>query len=436
MNDLVKGLIEKIKQREYTIGVLGMGYVGLPLAQTFLHEGFPVVGFDRDQHTLDRATKELSVWSERFKTYGCPGFHALPECDAVLICVPTPLGMNKQPDLSAVIFATQEISERLRKGQLIVLESTTYPGTTREILLPVLDRGRCTLEESSSMYLSPGDDWFLAYSPERVDPGRDVLLSEVPKVVGGVEDNSYEVAKALYAAAFREVVGVSNSETAEAVKIFENVFRAVNIALVNELKCVFHDMSIPEIPIDIWEVIQAAATKPYGFLAHYPGPGVGGHCIPLDPFYLSWKAKEVGWPTRFIELAGEINDHMPDYVVQRTMLALNERGKSLKESKILVMGIAYKPNVGDARESPGVRIFHKFRKLGAAVYFDDPHVEQMPGTTDRSWHTYEGRPDLDDFDVVVIITAHSSYDWEEIQAQAKLIVDTRNVVDGENVVRA
>lgn len=437
MNELVKGLITKIEQRDFTVGVLGMGYVGLPLAEAFLEAGFSVIGFDRDPETVNRAGRQLGVVMYSGSFQATQDVDRLAECDAVLVCVPTPLGPNKQPNLTAVIMATTEISERLRKGQLIVLESTTYPGTTREVMLPILDRGRCSLDEDHELFLAPGQDYFLAFSPERVDPGRDVKLAAVPKVVGGVENNSYELALKLYAAAFKEVVGVSNSETAEAVKIFENVFRAVNIALVNELKCIFNDMSIPEIPIDIWEVIQAAATKPYGFLAHYPGPGVGGHCIPLDPFYLSWKAKEAGWPTRFIELAGEINEAMPDYVVQRTMLALNERSKSLKESKILVLGIAYKPDVGDARESPGVRIFHKFRKLGAAVYFDDPHVEQMPGTTDRSWTFYEGdAPAMEDFDAVVIITAHSAYDWTDIQPKAKLIIDTRNVVTGENVVRA
>jgi UDP-N-acetyl-D-glucosamine dehydrogenase len=436
MNEVVKGIVKKIEQRDYTIGVMGLGYVGLPLAETFFLRGFHVIGFDRNPESVNRATERLGIIMGEGRFEATQDISRLPECDAILICVPTPLGRNKQPDLSAVVIATQEITDRLRKGQLVVLESTTYPGTTREVVLPLLDRGRCALGEDHELFMAPGQDYFLAFSPERVDPGRDVKLADVPKIVGGVEDNSYEVAKALYAAAFSEVVGVSNTETAEATKLLENIYRAVNIALVNELKCIFQDMSIPEIPIDIWEVIQAASTKPYGFQPFYPGPGVGGHCIPLDPFYLSWKAKEAGWPTRFIELAGEINEAMPDYVVQRAMLALNERGKALSKSKILVMGIAYKPDVGDARESPGTRIFYKFRKLGAAVYFDDPHVEQMPGTTDRSWHTYEDGPEMEDFDAVVVITAHSAYDWEAIQQKAQLLIDTRNVVDGENVVRA
>lgn len=434
MNELVKSLVKKIDDREFVVGVLGLGYVGQPLAQTFLHAGFTVLGIDLSEETVKRVSEELtSFYPERFTA--TTDLSQLPSCDAILICVPTPLGPNKQPDLSAVCQAGMEIGMRLRKGQIVILESTSYPGTTREVLLPIVDQGRCYHSiQQGTTEMMPGEEWFVAFSPERVDPGRDILLHDVPKIVGGIESNSYELAKALYAAAFREVVGVTNAETAEAVKIFENVFRAVNIALVNELKCIFHDMSIPEIPIDIWEVIQAASTKPYGFLAHYPGPGVGGHCIPLDPFYLAWKAREVGWPTRFIELAGEINDHMPDYVVQRTMLALNERGKALKNSKVLVLGVAYKPNVADARESPGVRIFHKFRRLGAATWYDDPHVEQLG--EDRSYATIEDAPELEDFDAVVIITAHKAYDWEEIQSKAQLLIDTRNVVIGDHVVRA
>lgn len=434
MNELVKALVKKINDREFVVGVLGLGYVGQPLAQTFLHAGFQVLGIDVNQATVDVVTKALGpFYPETFTA--TTDLSQLPQCDAVLICVPTPLGMNKQPDLNAVCQAGMEVGTRLRKGQLIVLESTTYPGTTREVLLPIVDQGRCYHSiQNNTTEMMPGEEWFVAYSPERVDPGRDILLKDVPKVVGGIETNSYELAKALYASAFREVVGVSNAETAEAVKLLENIYRAVNIALVNELKCIFHDMSIPEIPIDIWEVIQGANTKPYGFQAFYPGPGVGGHCIPLDPFYLSWKAKEVGWPTRFIELAGEINDHMPDYVVQRTMLSLNEKGKALSQSKILVLGVAYKPDVDDARESPGVRIFHKFRKLGAAVWYDDPHVETLGD--DTSYALLEDAPEMEDFDAVVVVTAHKAYDWKEIQSKAKLIVDTRNVVSGENVVRA
>jgi len=875
MHEFVKDLIRKIDNREFVVGVLGLGYVGQPLAETFLHAGFTVIGIDLSEETVTRVSKELAVHETRFKA--TTDLNQLPNCDAVLICVPTPLGANKQPDLHAVCQAGMEIGTRLRKGQLVVLESTTYPGTTREVLLPILDQGRCYHSiQMGTSEMMPGEEWFVAYSPERVDPGRDILLKDVPKVVGGIERNSYELAKTLYAAAFREVVGVSNAETAEAVKLQENIYRAVNIALVNELKCIFNDMSIPEIPIDIWEVIQAASTKPYGFQAFYPGPGVGGHCfpgtewvllrrngiteltqfeklwesgytdvletlgtegwkpintvtrrlytgdlysiktgygrrltvtdehpillaqdetvfakdlivgefiplsptckgqkrdvvpfnllstvpdaiarkmkvihpeswqnyrqqiygatespfkydwvtrssgipldlyrelvgqgsipeqenlmiatgkgksfqicpatiqptpavfrmigyylaegcitedeslrtrwtfshlkeealedlcitltqiglrwsrydqdnsyhikvssevfgrwlrdglqcgtdcyskqlptgfldlpkdltlsllaglirgdgslgikrdkgteisffsvseqlarevayllqtqgihasfgrkttqdglnlrifgdealdqleevlvpskeaqlrrtqsqkvvpyrkshvlenikgrvctpvrgiektsvrdfpvfsieteghiltagdnllvhncIPLDPYYLSWKAREVGWPTRFIELAGEINDAMPDYVIQRTMLALNERGKALKGSKILVLGIAYKPDVADARESPGTCIFHKFRKLGAETWYDDPHVKQMDN--DQSYTLLEDAPALKEFDAVVIVTAHTAYDWTEIQAQAQLIVDTRNVLAGDNVVKA
>jgi len=430
--ELVKSVIEKIQTKQAVIGVVGLGYVGLPLLETFRSAGFQVWGIDINPNVVDHFAGAFPVSND---------FDTLKMCDAIFICVPTPLGPNKQPNLYAVTSAADMIGERLRPGQLIVLESTTYPGTTREVLLPIIDRGRCTLDEDDEDRMMCGEDYFLAFSPERVDPGRDIALKDVPKVVGGLEQNSYEVAKTLYAAAFTEVIGVSNAETAEATKLLENIYRAVNIALVNELKCIFNDMSIPEIPINIWEVIQAAATKPYGFQPFYPGPGVGGHCIPLDPFYLSWKAKEIGWPTRFIELAGEINESMPDYVVQKTMLALNERGVAVKRAKILVMGIAYKPNVGDWRESPGLRIFHKFRKLGAAVFYDDPHVAMLPGTTDRCYNDGDDHPDFGDFDAVVMVTAHDEFtdpdQMDAIRHNAKLIIDTRHVVpDGPNVVRA
>ncbi|MBC8108108.1 MAG: nucleotide sugar dehydrogenase, partial [Anaerolineae bacterium] len=361
----------KIDSNAAKVGVIGLGYVGLPLLAAFHRAGFPVVGFDVDQakidalhrgenylkHLGDTLASELKA-SSRFDA--TVDFKRLAECDAIISCVPTPLGHHLEPDLSYVERTADDIARTLRPGQLVVLESTTYPRTTREIMLPRFEaRG-----------LKLGKDFFLAYSPEREDPGRkDHNTQSIPKLVGGIDAKSGEIAVALYRKAIKQVIPVSSAEVAEAAKLLENIYRAVNIALVNEMKMVLDAMGI-----DVWEVIRAASTKPFGFQAFYPGPGLGGHCIPIDPFYLTWKAREVGMPTRFIELAGEVNRAMPDYVVQRATLALNDRAKSVKGSKILILGLAYKPDVDDVRESPSFELIEKLMALGGKIDYHDPHV--------------------------------------------------------------
>jgi UDP-N-acetyl-D-glucosamine dehydrogenase len=341
----------------------------------------------------------------------------LGEADAVIVCVPTPLGKHLEPDLTFIEKSADAIAASLRKGQLIVLESSTYPGTTREIMLPrFVKRGfKC------------GQDFYLAFSPEREDPGRkDHNTQTIPKLVGGIDPASGELALAVYSKAIKQVVPVSTAEVAEAAKLLENIYRAVNIALVNEMKVVLSAMNI-----DVWEVIRAASTKPFGFQAFYPGPGLGGHCIPIDPYYLTWKAREVGLPTRFIELAGEVNRGMPDYVVQRTALALNERGKSVRGAKILVLGLAYKPDIDDVRESPSMELIEKLQALGGDVDYNDPHV---PATHKMRHHDLQMKSvplspqSLASYDCVLIATNHSAYNWQEVADHARLIVDTRGAM--------
>src|SRR6185436_17980056 len=332
------------------------------------------------------------------------------EADAIISCVPTPLGSHLEPDLSYVEKTAQDIAKTLRRGQLVVLESTTYPRTTREVMLPKFEaRG-----------LKCGVDFFLAYSPEREDPGRkDFNTQTIPKLGGGIDPPSTEVAVALYRKAVKQVIPVSSAEVAESAKLLENIYRAVNIALVNEMKMVLTAMGI-----DVWEVIAAASTKPFGYQPFYPGPGLGGHCIPIDPFYLTWKAREVGMPTRFIELAGEINRHMPDYVVRRLSLAMNDRGKALKGSRILVLGLAYKPDVDDVRESPSFELIEKLEQLGAQVDYHDPHV---PATHKMRHYDLQMKSvelsagNLGSYDCVIIATHHSAYDWQQVADSAKLI---------------
>ena len=353
------------------MGVVGLGYVGLPLLSVFHRAGFSVIGFDTDpgkiaalsagenhlKHLGESLVSDM-VKAGRFKATADMSW--LAEADAILICVPTPLGKHLEPDLSYVEKTADAIAKTLRPGQLIVLESTTYPGTTRQVVLPRLEKTG----------LKSGSDFLLAFSPEREDPGRkDFNTQTIPKLVGGIDTLAGEVSVALYRAAIKQVIPVSSAEVAEAAKILENVYRSVNIALVNEMKLLLSAMNI-----DVWEVIAAAATKPFGYQAFYPGPGLGGHCIPIDPYYLTYKAREVGLPTRFIELAGEINHAMPQYVVEKTMLALNARGKAVKGSRILVLGLAYKPDVDDVRESPSFELIEKLTELGAAVDYSDPHV--------------------------------------------------------------
>lgn len=419
---------KKIQARDLTVGVLGLGYVGLPLCRAFWEAGVRVLGFDTDPDkiaSLERGEGYLKHFgedfvrdmarSDRFSSTADMG--RLGEPDVVLICVPTPLSEHLQPDLSYVEGSAEAIGRALRAGQLVVLESTTYPGTTREVVQPRLEAGglRC------------GEDFLLAYSPEREDPGRkDHTTRSTPKLVGGVDERAGEVAAALYELAIAKVVRVSSAEVAEGAKLLENIYRAVNIALVNEMKVVLDAMHV-----DVWEVIEAASTKPFGFQAFYPGPGLGGHCIPIDPFYLVHKAREVGKSSRFIELAGEVNRDMPDYVVQRTAWALNERSKPVKGSRILILGLAYKPNVDDCRESPSFALIDRLAALGAHVDYSDPHVPVMPRVRryDFEMRSVELTTDaLGSYDCLIVATDHDAYDWEHLVEHAPLVVDTRNAV--------
>src|SRR5881394_1945707 len=418
----------KIEDGSAVVGVIGLGYVGLPLLHAFHNAGFRVIGFDVDPKKIDALRRGenylkhlgpgmVKEMNSRGRFEATSDFSRLGEADVIISCVPTPLGVHREPDLSYVEKSAEDIAKTLRKGQLIVLESSTYPRTTREIMLPKFEaRG-----------LVCGKDFFLAYSPEREDPGRkDHNTQTIPKLVGGIDARSGEIAVALYRKAVKQVIPVSSAEVAESAKLLENIYRAVNIALVNEMKMVLSAMGI-----DVWEVIAAASTKPFGFQAFYPGPGLGGHCIPIDPFYLTWKAREVGHTSRFIELAGELNRSMPDYVVHRTGLALNERGKSVKGARILVLGLAYKPDVDDVRESPSLELIEKLEHLGARVDYNDPHV---PATHKMRRHDLKMEsvamtPDtLRTYDCVLIATHHSAYDWQLVADHAPLIVDTRNAM--------
>ncbi len=421
---------QALEDRTAKVAVIGLGYVGLPLVELFAGKGFPVLGLDIDPVKVERLQAGESyighITSERVAALRDSGrfeatsdFARLAEADAVLICVPTPLGKHHEPDLSAVIATGRSIGQHLRFGQLIVLESTTYPGTTRDALRPELEAGG----------LCAGLDYFLAYSPEREDPGNPKFsASNIPKVVGGWDETSGELARALYGSAVPQVVPVSSCEVAEACKILENTYRAVNIALVNELKVVFDRMGI-----DVWEVIDAAKTKPFGFQAFYPGPGLGGHCIPIDPFYLTWAAREHGVHTRFIELAGEINTAMPHYVVDRLAAALNERGKPLKGSRVLVLGAAYKPDVDDCRESPAVELMELLQDRGSLVSYSDPHVPILPVMRRRSFRLESvtlTAETLADHDCVLIATDHKRFDWPFILEHARLVIDTRGATRG------
>ncbi|MFQ6108559.1 MAG: nucleotide sugar dehydrogenase [Candidatus Aminicenantales bacterium] len=439
MNEKAVNLERKIKARQAHVGIIGLGYVGLPLLKTFLASGFRVMGFDVDVDKVRMLNKgesyikhvtadELKGFLQKRKFQATSDFSSLSDVDIIIICVPTPLDSHRNPDLSFVRQTTEVIAENLRKGQLVVLESTTYPGTTEEEMLPILERGG----------LRVGRDFFLAYSPERENPGdNNYTTARIPKVVGGVTSGCRRVAKALYDQVVVKTIPVSSPRVAEATKLLENIFRSVNIALVNEMKMIFELMDI-----DIWEVIEAASTKPFGFMPFYPGPGYGGHCIPVDPFYLAWKAKEVEYPTKFIELAGEINTRMPYYVVSRTAAALSERGKAMKGARILILGIAYKKNVDDQRESPSLKIISLLQKKGAMVSYNDPFVPRSyghrdyPGLNLKSVALTEKK--LKEFDAVIIATDHSEYDFDWIARNAALIIDTRNAIKKKrkNIVKA
>jgi len=423
---MIDQLLSKLKRNKAVVGVVGLGYVGLPLVREFIRGGAKVIGFDLDpakvktlmagrsyiEH-IPSATVKQMLRGRRFEA--TTDFKRLSRPDCILICVPTPLTHMREPDMTYVEATARQISPRLRKGQLIVLESTTYPGTTREVMLPIL----------AGSGLKVGRDFFLAFSPEREDPGRkDYSTRTIPKVVGGYDRNSLKAATACYRIAIDTVVPVSSCEAAEACKILENTYRCINIALVNELKVLFDRMGI-----DVWEVIAAAATKPFGFTAFYPGPGLGGHCIPIDPFYLSWKAREYGLATRFIELAGEVNLAMPHFVVAKLMDALNQRGKPLKGSRVLVLGMAYKKDVDDMRESPSLELVELLKQRGARVDYNDPHIPKTPRTREhdlrmRSVPLTAGR--LKRYEAVLISTDHTTYDYQFIVDHAKLVIDTRN----------
>jgi UDP-N-acetyl-D-glucosamine dehydrogenase len=415
---------------EQKVGIIGLGYVGLPLLYTFHQAGLNVVGFDVDATKIDFITQgksyikhfsdsQILELSQSDKCAVTSDFKLLKDVDSILICVPTPLDHHREPDMSYVVNTTETIAKHLRKGQLIILESTTYPGTTDELLKSILEK---------SSGLKEGEDFFLAYSPEREDPGNpDFNTKSIPKVVGSGTIKGRQLAVDLYEKALDQVVPVSSAKVAESAKLLENIFRSVNIALVNEMKLVMDAMDI-----DIHEVINAAATKPFGFMKFTPGPGLGGHCIPIDPFYLTWKAREFGLNTRFIELAGEVNSAMPEFVVNKTMLALNEKGKALKNSKILILGIAYKPNVDDMRESPSFVIMDRLKELGAQIEFYDPWIPLIPSSREHmNWKGFESiewnKEKIEAFDAVVIVTDHKAVNYIELKNWSDCIIDTRNV---------
>ena len=423
MNNLKK----KIEDRTAKVGIIGLGYVGLPIVLRFCEEGFTVVGFDIDPEkvkNLERGksyikhipSKRITVHRSRFTATA--DMARLSEVDAIIICVPTPLTDKWEPDLRYVKDTTRDIASALRPGQLISLESTTYPGTTEEILLPMFEKRG----------LKAGRDFFLVFSPEREDPGRkDYTTKTTPKIVGGVTARCSELGVVLYSQIVDKVVEVSSPRVAEMSKLLENIYRSVNIALVNELKMLCHRMGI-----DIWEVIEAAKTKPFGFEAFYPGPGLGGHCIPIDPFYLTWKAKEYNFTTRFIELAGEINTNMPYYVIQKTMEALNDRGKVLKDARVLVLGMAYKKDIDDMRESPSLELVRLLQEKGAIVDYNDPFIPAAVSRRRDFKMTSKKLTEkvLKSYDCVLIATNHSVYDYKWIVENSALVIDTRNATSG------
>jgi UDP-N-acetyl-D-glucosamine dehydrogenase len=417
-----------------TVGVIGLGYVGLPLAVAFAESGAIVVGVDADARRVSgvnagasfvedvpSAALQAAVGAGRLTATGEIG--ALKDADAIIICVPTPLGKSKEPDISFIVAAADAVATVIRAGQLVVLESTTYPGTTQEILLPRFEaRG-----------LSAGEDFFLAFSPERIDPGnRQWTLRDIPKVVGGLTPACRELVAMLYARVTARVVPVSGPETAEMVKLFENTFRSVNIALVNEFAIMCRKLGI-----SVWEVVGAAATKPFGFMPFWPGPGLGGHCLPSDPYYLSWKVRLEGYEPRFITFADEINRRMPAYVVQLVADALNDRGRAVRGARVLVLGVAYKPNVADTRDSPALEIIDTLLAKGARLAYHDPHVPALTVNGTALESRREVRPA--EYDVVLVLTAHAGYDWPAIVAGAPLVIDTRNatagVPDAAHVIR-
>jgi UDP-N-acetyl-D-glucosamine dehydrogenase len=419
-------LIDRIRQRTATVGVLGLGYVGLPLVSVFAEQGFKVIGLDIDPVKVDLLQKRRTYIRHipdavvaRAMDRGfqpTTDFARAAECDAILICVPTPLTPQREPDMQYIEKSCEALVPYVRRGQMIILESTTYPGTTDEVMRPILEKSG----------LKANQDFFLVFSPEREDPNNpDFTTRTIPKVVGADVPQALEAACALYGSVIDRVVPVSSTRAAEATKILENTFRAVNIALVNELKVVFERMGV-----DVWEVIDAAATKPFGFMRFTPGPGLGGHCIPIDPFYLTWKAREYDLATRFIETAGEVNSGMPYYVVHRTMEAFSDRGRGLKGARVLLVGLAYKKNVDDMRESPTFKLWDLFEARGATVEYHDPFIPEVPPTREHGRYTGRRSVPLDQaggFDAVVVSTDHDGLDWARLLQDAALVVDTRGV---------
>ena len=432
MSHSKESLLQKIDDRSAIVGVVGLGYVGLPLAVAFAEAGFRVIGVDSDSEKVrllsrgrsyieDVPDQKISPLLESSHFQPTTDYQMLSGVDAISICVPTPLSKTGDPDISYIVDAIDNIAANGGSGKLIVLESTTYPGTTDEIILPrLIDNGDLV-----------GKDVFVAFSPERIDPGRvDYTIYTTPKVIGGVTEDCLEVSLALYSKIVEKPVPVSSTATAEMVKLLENTFRAVNIGLVNEVA-----LMCDKLDLDPWEVVEAAATKPYGFMPFYPGPGLGGHCIPIDPKYLSWKLRTLNYTARFIELAAEINDHMPEYVVRKISDALNDEIKAVKGSDILVLGVAYKPNVGDIRESPALGIMHLLQERGATVTYHDPYVEAIDVEGLEQDSTELTKEALGQADCVVVVTHHDQFDWSFIAEWANLIVDTRHVITNPSTAR-
>jgi len=437
--DTAESLYESIENKTAKVGVIGLGYVGLPLIDAYITAGFGALGFDVDTSKTDTLNQGRSYiahighdtiqrWLDRDKFEATTDMDRLAEADVILICVPTPLSESRDPDLKYVEMTAEAISKRLRPGQMVVLESTTYPGTTKDVLLPILEKSG----------LTAGKDFFLAYSPEREDPGNpDFTAGTIPKVVGGLEANSLKLAKRFYEQAITKVIPVNSCEVAEACKILENTYRSVNIAMVNELKVLFQ-----KIGIDVWEVIEAAKTKPFGYQAFYPGPGLGGHCIPIDPFYLSWVARKNDTPTRFIELAGEVNTSMPLYVINKTAEALNSVKKPIHGSKIGILGMAYKKDIDDPRESPSFKLMELLLERGADISYCDPHIPELPGMRHYDLPAMTSKLPTPEYfaslDCALIATDHTLFDWDEIVKHSSLVVDTRNatknVIDGREKI--
>ena len=433
----VESTIDKIKQRQARVGIIGLGYVGLPLALLFSDQKFAVTGFDIDQRKVDTLAQGKSyiyrITEQEIQTAKSQGFSAtsdyakIEQMDAIIICVPTPLNQYHEPDLSFITDTTHAIAPHLQPGQLVVLESTTYPGTTEEVMVPILEKENKLGLKAARGVSDAEKEFFVAFSPEREDPGNTtVARHDIPKVVGGVNPQASELAGALYGSIFRRTVPVSSPAVAEMTKLLENIYRCVNIALVNELKMLCLRMGL-----DIWEVIEAASTKPFGFHPFYPGPGLGGHCIPVDPFYLSWKAKEWDFRTHFIELAGEINTQMPYNVLASIGGALNQHKKSVNGARVLILGVAYKRDIDDLRESPALTIIELLQKEGAQVSYNDPYFPFIgKGRKYDLQMTRTGLDNLGQYDCVVIVTDHSDYDYPRIVKESQLVVDTRNATKG------